>query len=274
MPTSNTISGWGNFPKAKSNLYNFRIENDLLLSYSDDYLIPRGLGRSYGDQAINLNQGVLLTQNLNRLLDFDEETGILTCEAGVSLAEIIHIFSPRGWFPMIAPGTKYVTVGGAIANDIHGKGHHIDGSFVSCVTEFTVLLADGSVVTASRSENPDLFWSSFGGLGLLGIILSASIRLRKIETTFFSHQSVRVNSLDHLLDSIDEFEKENNYSVAWVDSLARGSKLGKGVLTLGNHASKTDLATDFSHNPLKVSEPPKFAVPFELPAATLNKVSV
>lgn len=274
MPVYKTISGWGNFPRAKSALHNFRLENNSSLSYSDDYLIPRGLGRSYGDQAINLNQGVLLTQNLNRFLAFDSDDGLLTCETGVTIAEIIRTFSPRGWFPMIAPGTKYVTVGGAIANDIHGKGHHVDGSFVNSVTEFTILLANGSVVRASRDENIDLFWSSFGGLGLLGLILTATIQLRRIETTFFNHQSVRVNNLDHLLDSLDELDDEYNYSVAWLDSLAKGNKLGKGVLTLGNHAKSSDLSKSFPYDLLKIAALPKFTVPFELPTATLNRFSV
>ena len=173
------LAGWGNYPVAESFTLNPRSVEDARDDLKKGSVIARGLGRSYGDQAINGNQFVAVCTKLNHFLGWDKQEGILECEAGVSLEEIISVFGPKGWLPMICPGTKFVTIGGAIANDIHGKAHHIDGSFVNCVLSFTILLADGSVVEASRTENADLFWANFGGLGLLGVILKARIRLRR-----------------------------------------------------------------------------------------------
>jgi decaprenylphospho-beta-D-ribofuranose 2-oxidase len=152
------------------------------------------------------NGQVIGTTRMDRFLAFDAVTGTLVCEAGTSLESIIGSFAPRGWFPMITPGTKFVTVAGCIANDIHGKAHHAQGCFSSCVESMSVLLATGEVVAASRTENADLFWATFGGMGLLGVILSATIRLRRIETTYFHQRSIRVNDLEGMLVALDEHD--------------------------------------------------------------------
>src|SRR5579872_3917340 len=151
------LGGWGNYPIVESYTLHPRTTETAREDIGRDGVIARGLGRSYGDQAINENKYVIVTTRLNHFLHWDEETGILECEAGVSLEEIITVFGPKGWLPMVCPGTKFVTVGGAIANDIHGKAHHIDGSFVNCVLSFTIVLADGTTLEASRTENSDLF---------------------------------------------------------------------------------------------------------------------
>lgn len=272
--TEHTLSGWGNYPQVATHVGEPRSQSELREALLQKSIIARGLGRSYGDQAINKDKYTLLTTRLNHFLSFDKTSGILECEAGVSLEEIIEVCAPLGWFPMVTPGTKFVTIGGSIANDIHGKAHHVDGTFVNCVLEFSIMLADGAVKTASRQENTDLFWASFGGLGLLGIILSARIQLRKIETTYFRQKAVVVKNLDELLDSLDRYDHEYNYSVAWVDSLASGKSLGKGVLTLGNHATKADLPEKFKANPLFVAGGSKLSVPFYLPEFALNTLSV
>ena len=158
------LAGWGNYPVAESYTVFPRNEADCMAAMKDEKLVARGLGRSYGDQAINDNKYVAVCTKLNYFIAWNEQEGILECQAGVSLEEIISTFGPRGWLPMICPGTKFVTIGGAIANDIHGKAHHIDGSFVNCVISFTILLADGRTVTASRTEHEDLFWANFGDL--------------------------------------------------------------------------------------------------------------
>src|SRR5262249_55753540 len=155
----------------------------------------------------NAGGQVLGMTKVDCLLDFDEHSGLLTCEAGTSLEEIIRVFAPRGWFPMITPGTKLVTVGGCIANDVHGKAHHAQGSFSSCVEAMPILLANGEIVAASRSENPELFWATFGGMGLLGIVLTARIRLRKIETAYFRQRAIRVEGLDAMLDVLEEQDR-------------------------------------------------------------------
>ena len=268
------LAGWGNYPVAESYTLNPRDEQDARSDLDKGVIVPRGLGRSYADQAINNDNYVAVCTKLNHFLNWDGQEGILECEAGVSLEEIITVFGPKGWLPMICPGTKFVTIGGAIANDIHGKAHHIDGSFVNCVLSFTILLADGTTLEASRTENPDLFWANFGGLGLLGIILKARIRLRKIETTYFKQKSMVIRNLDHMLEALDQYDKDYNYSVAWIDALAKGKKLGSGVLTLGNAAKLADLPAKLKTDPLKLHKTGKLKVPFFLPSFVLNSLSV
>ena len=268
------LGGWGNYPVTESYTIIPRSEEDCIKAMREEKLIARGLGRSYGDQAINDNKYVAVCTKLNYFISFDETEGILECQSGVSLEEIITTFGPKGWLPMICPGTKFVTIGGAIANDIHGKAHHIDGSFVNCVISFTILVADGRVLTASRTENEDLFWANFGGLGLLGVILTTTIRLRKIETTYFKQKSVVIKDLDHMLEALDKYDHEYNYSVAWIDALAKGKKLGSGVLTLGNAAKLADLPEKLKSDPLKLHATGKLAVPFFFPSFALNGLTV
>ncbi len=269
-----TVAGWGNFPMVESIEVKPASEQDIAELLTEKDIVPRGLGRSYGDQAINQGRYVATCTKFNHFLSWNEAEGILECQAGVSLEEIISVFAPKGWLPMICPGTKFVTIGGAIANDIHGKAHHIDGSFVNCVISFTILLADGRTVTASRTENSDLFWANFGGLGLLGIILTATIRLRKIETTYFKQKSVKIKNLDEMLAALEKYDHEYNYSVAWIDALAKGDNIGRGVLTLGNAASLADLPEKLKGDPLKVHPKGKLSVPFFMPNFTLNGLTV
>jgi decaprenylphospho-beta-D-ribofuranose 2-oxidase len=263
------ISGWGNYPVVESYVVSVNSRADAATVISEE-VIPRGLGRSYSDQAVNSMRTVALCTKLDKMISFDRDSGILECEAGVSLEDIIRTFVPKGWFPSICPGTKFITIGGAIANDIHGKAHHVDGSFVNCVISFTILLSDGSVVTASRSEHSDLFWANFGGMGLLGIILTARIQLRKIETTYFKQKSMVIKNLDHLLAALEEHEQGYNYSLAWIDPLAKGAKLGSGVFTVGNQATLRDLPPKYKGNPLALHPDKKLSLPFYLPDFALN----
>jgi len=268
------LSGWGNYPVSESFVIHVRSEKDLTDAIKQGPVVPRGLGRSYGDQALNKDNYVADCTALNYFIAWDAQEGILECQAGVSLEEIIRVFAPKGWLPMICPGTKFVTVGGAIANDIHGKAHHIDGSFVNCVISFTILLADGRKLSVSRTEHADLFWANFGGLGLLGVILSAKIRLRKVETTYFKQKSLVIRNLDHMLEALDKYDHEYNYSVAWIDALAKGDKLGSGVLTLGNAATLKELPGNLKMQPLKLHATSKLSVPVFLPSFTLNNLTV
>jgi decaprenylphospho-beta-D-ribofuranose 2-oxidase len=274
MVQEEVLSGWGNIPRSINKVMYARDPRDLLRGLPHDQILSRGLGRSYADQATNTNHLILKMEKMNHFLEFDEDKGILKCEAGVSLEEIITHFAPRGWFPMITPGTKYITIGGAIANDVHGKAHHADGSFVNCVYDFTILLADGRILVASRDENPDLFWANFGGLGLLGIILTATIQLRKIETTYFRQKAFAAKNLDEMLQAIDDSEKDFNSSVAWIDPMAKGKSLGRGVLTSGNHARLDELPEKMRKDPLKLGKKPIVTVPFYLPEFILNPLTV
>ena len=273
-PYLTRLSGWGANTRADCDLRVPELEGQVRASLDPRGTVPRGLGRSYGDAALNSGGRVLGMTSFNRYLGFDDTTGTLSCEAGVSLEHILRDFAPHGWFPMVSPGTKFVTIGGCIANDIHGKAHHVQGSFSTCVDSFTVLLASGEVLTASRSENSDLFWASFGGMGLLGVILTATIRLKKVETTYFRQRSIRVNDLEGLLAAFQEYDHSFPYSVATLDVFASGARLGRSVLALGDHARLEELPAPLAADPLRVSGPPKLTVPFELPTLALNRLSI
>ncbi len=272
--TKEVLSGWGNIPQATCKVAYPQSDQQIKDLLGNDTLLARGKGRSYADQATNSGHTVLKMERFGQFLHFDEANGVLTCEAGATLADVIQHYAPRGWFPLICPGTKYITLGGAIANDIHGKAHHIDGSFINSVLSFTIMLADGQILTASREENVDLFEANFGGLGLLGIILTVTIKLRRVSTTFFAQKSIVAHNLEEMLHLIESSEKDYNYSVAWIDSLATGEKMGNGVLVVGNEAKIEDLPAKYHKNPLKISGAPKLSVPFFLPSFVLNTLSV
>jgi decaprenylphospho-beta-D-ribofuranose 2-oxidase len=266
------LAGWGANLRSRCKLVEPEVPADLR-KYLSERLIARGLGRSYGDPALNEGRLVVGMRKLDRFLDFDESTGVLQCEAGVSLLSIIHKFGPRGFFPMISPGTQYVTIGGCIANDIHGKAHHSQGSFVNSVISMRVLLANGEVVNCSRTELPDLFWASFGGMGLLGIILSAEITLKRVETAYFTEAVVKAASLDEMMTAIDLSDHNYEYSVASVDVYGRGAALGRGVCNMGNNAKLSDLPPELQTDPLPISSEAKLRVPFEMPEFALNHVT-
>jgi FAD/FMN-containing dehydrogenase len=273
-PPTTRLTGWGSNLYADCVLREPENEPQVLSSMDRAGTIARGLGRSYGDAALNGGGRVVGLERFDRYLAFDEATGSLTCEAGVSLADIIRDFVPRGWFPMITPGTKFVTVGGCIANDVHGKAHHAQGSFSACVDSFTVLLASGEVVTASRTENTDLFWATFGGMGLLGVILTATIDLRRIETTYFRQKVIVAHDLAGMVAALDLADRTSPYSVATLDVFATGAALGRGVIVVGDHARREELPPNLAKAPLRVSGPPGLAVPFRMPELTLNRASI
>jgi decaprenylphospho-beta-D-ribofuranose 2-oxidase len=268
------LSGWGANHYADCALVEPENERQVLDWLDPRGSIARGLGRSYGDAAINQGGQVLGMARFDRILAFDQATGTLTCEAGVSLALILRLFAPRGWFPMVTPGTKIVTIGGCIANDVHGKGHHAHGSFSSCVEQISVLLASGELVRASRRENSDLFWATFGGMGLLGVVVNATIRLRKIETTYFSQKAIPVSGLEAMLSVLAEQDHALPYSVATLDVMASGASLGRGVVAVGDHARRAELPRGLAKDPLRVSPMPWLSVPWNLPEFALNRLSI
>ena len=267
------LAGWGGNAYADCSFVRPQTPAGVARTVAPEGTIARGLGRSYGDAAINEGRRVLGLTRLDRFLGFDEATGTLTCEAGVSLADIIATYAPRGWFPAITPGTKFVTIGGCIANDVHGKGHHTQGSFSACVVAMTVLLATGEVVAASREENADLFWATFGGMGLLGIVLTATLKLRPIETTYFRQSASAHGSLDALMAAIED-KRHVPYAVATIDVFASGARLGRGVLNCGDHARLDELPAPLAQRPRPVAGPPRVSLPFRLPDLTLTRPSI
>jgi decaprenylphospho-beta-D-ribofuranose 2-oxidase len=204
-------------------------------------IIARGLGRSYGDPAQN-GGGTVLRLRPGPIA-LDDERGVVTVGAGVSFDELLRHVVPRGWFVPVTPGTRFVTVGGAIASDIHGKNHHVDGTFGAHVEEMTLLLADGSR-RAISPDDADLWWATVGGMGLTGVILDARVRLLSIETSRCTVDTERLPDLDHLVERMTADDHRHRYSVAWIDLVTRGRHLGRSVLTQGDHTPLRELAQE------------------------------
>jgi decaprenylphospho-beta-D-ribofuranose 2-oxidase len=266
------VSGWGHFPVETTHLYRPEKQSELemlLLSGAEPSYISRGLGRSYGDASFNSAGGTILHTRLNRFLSFETQTALLECEAGVSFAEVLQYFGPRGYFAPVTPGTKFVTVGGAIAADIHGKNHHRDGTIANFVMDLRLLVPSGEVITCSPISNPDVFWATVGGMGLTGIILSARLRLRQIESSCVRVDYEKVSNLAELLSRMSESDANYQYSVAWIDCLASGGSLGRAILMRGNHATRAEVPSGTNG-----FLPRKLNVPFHLPASTLNRFTV
>ena len=264
------ISSWGNYPKVTAETSSFHIEEQLTpLVQNGADIIARGMGRSYGDSALALH--AISTLPHNRIISFDEESGLITCESGVTLETILDELVPRGWFLPVTPGTKYITVGGAIASDVHGKNHHTEGTFSEHVISLRIMLADGSVVDCSPTENETLFRATCGGMGLTGIILSAVFRMKKIESAWIKLKEIRASGLRDLM-SLFEASVESDYSVAWIDCQKRGGDMGRGVLMLGEHATKGELP--LGREPLALPRKTRLTVPFFLPGFLLNRYSV
>lgn len=237
---------------------------DLVGESGSPDLIARGMGRSYGDPAVNADGGVVLTERLDRLLDFDPATGDVTCEAGVTIHDVVRTFLPRGFFPSVTPGTRHVTVGGAIAADVHGKNQHVDGNFGDHVEWFDLLTASGTVLRCSRTDNTEVFRATVGGMGLTGILTAARFRLRRVASSKVEVETIHARDLDHALELFDS-DSEHRYSVAWIDVLARGGKTGRSVLMRGDHAPAGD-----DPRPLARPERRTITMPFHMPGFVLD----
>lgn len=240
------ISGWGGYPSQLSKVLkpvSFSLCQKIIKE--ERSIIARGMGRSYGDSA-NSNT-VLQTNYLDNFISFDDVNGLVTVEAGVTLRDILKIIVNKGWFLPVSPGTSFVTVGGAIASDIHGKNHHNAGTFSQHVASIEMLLGTGDVVMISSKKYADLFHATCGGMGLTGIILSATIKLIKIKSSFIKQKKFKTSNLKETFE-IFEAHKSSNYSVAWIDCLAKGKNIGRGVVTLGEHSNESNLELNLKKN--------------------------
>ncbi len=264
------IAGWGNYPKIEAMVVNPKSSAEIqTIQESLENYIARGAGRSYGDSS--LSASILETQAFNKTVDFDVQTGIFTCQSGKMLNDILDEIVPNGFFLPVTPGTKFITVGGAIAADIHGKNHHVDGCFSQHLLWFNLLLANGSTLKCSRNENEQLFWATCGGMGLTGTILEASFQLKKIETSKIINRTIKCESLDEVITNLLKHENYT-YSVAWIDCGTAGKNLGRSLLYLGEHATKKEVPND---DLSKYKTPkPKIGFPFYLPNWALNKWTV
>ncbi|MFJ6084029.1 FAD-binding protein [Streptomyces sp. NPDC092369] len=234
--------------------------------------IPRGLGRAYGDAAQNAGGTVLDMTGLDRVHAIDADGGIVLCDAGVSLHRLMEVLLPLGWFVPVTPGTRQVTVGGAIGADIHGKNHHVSGSFSRHVLSFELLTADGTIRTVSRGT--PLFDATTGGMGLTGVILTATVQLLPVETSLMSVDTERATDLDDLMARLTASDHHYRYSVAWIDLLARGAATGRAVLTRGDHAPLDALPARTRRAPLDFRTRRLPAAPAFLPEGLLNRTTV
>ena len=231
-------------------------------------VLPFGQGRSYGDVCLN-DGGILLdTEGLSRFIAFDETSGLIRCEAGVTLAEILSLAVPKGWFLPVTPGTKFVSVGGAIANDVHGKNHHRVGTFGMHVTQFELLRSREERVICSPTQNTDLFRATISGLGLTGLILWAEIQLRRISSPLIRTECIRFDNLKEFFDIAGVSDQSHTYTVAWIDCLAMDRHLGRGVFFRGNHVE--------DENPHPISRQPRrtLTIPFDAPHLLLNRFAM
>ena len=255
--------GWGRYPVIDASAETFELERQArqLLARPGHWL-ARGLGKSYGDSA--LNHQLLLTGRYNKFLDMAPAEGTVTCQSGVTLAELIDVLLPKGWFLNVTPGTKLITVGGAIASDVHGKNHHTAGCFSNSVLSFRLMLSDGSVVTCTHLQNRELFLATCGGMGLTGVILEATLALQPVQSAYIRETIVPCT---HLAETFDQFERYRNapYSVAWIDCLAKGRHLGRAVLMVGEHSPDGGLQPSPCRN---------LGIPVECPGFLLNPWSV
>ncbi|ELR73344.1 hypothetical protein C900_04196 [Fulvivirga imtechensis AK7] len=266
------LKNWGNYPEKACQVHSFdTIERLVSLCSAEDALIARGKGRCYGDSS--LAEHVISTNKYNRITFFDVEQGVMECQAGVSLDDILRVAVPKGWFLPVTPGTKFVSLGGAVASDIHGKNHHKEGSFSSHTLSIKVLCGDGKIYECSREQHTDLFMATCGGMGLTGIIVSVKFKLKRISSAYIRQKQVKAANLDELL-RLFETNKDYTYSVAWVDCLATGNSFGRGILMLGEHAERKELPMSMMEEPLKVHSDSKFNIPFNFPSFVLNKMSI
>lgn len=251
------------YPKIKNMVFRFTKDETLrniILGHSG--LIPYGNGRSYGDSA--LSENIVYVKPHDYFISFDETSGLLHVQAGVLLSEILEAFVPRGWFLKVTPGTKLITVGGAIASDVHGKNHHVEGCFSECVEAFNIMTADGETVACSKKETPELFKATCGGQGLTGVILDARIFLKKINSKYIDQTTIKTGNLKETFEAFETY-KASPYSVAWIDCLAKGDALGRCLLMVGDF--REDGKLDYKLKKQKT-------IPFNFPAFALNNWSV
>lgn len=273
MPHNASLAGWGRFPVRDCTVWQPTTSQGL-----HEVLTPlpasiaRGNGRSYGDASLNPDATINVLR-LDRLIAFDEATGVLTCEAGVLLSDIVAAFVPRGWFPPVTPGTQMVTIGGMIASDVHGKNHHVAGSFCDHVDWLDLDLGDGHVLRCSPFENAELFAATCSGMGLTGVIVRAAFRMLKIESAYIRQRTVRAANLEQAL-AVFEQSQCATYSVAWIDCLATGKALGRSAILLGEHAKAAELDVHLRNEPLhRPARKPK-SVPVDFPGFALSGFNV
>ena len=260
------VSGWGNFPIKKGKLTYVSTQNSLIEAINKNKtVIPYGNGRSYGDNA--LNENMVHFNNPINPIEFDQETGIGHVNAATQIGELIDYILPFGWFPPVVPGTKFVTIGGAIAADIHGKNHHVDGCISQHIISFNLMLENGDIVECSKKKNSDLFKATCGGMGLTGVILNARIKMIPVKSRFIEQISFKAQNIDELFSLFDNYD-HRRYSVAWIDCTAIDNNLGRGLFGAGEFSKNQVL------NGYNTDIHSRFNIPFFLPSWLINSLSL
>jgi FAD/FMN-containing dehydrogenase len=261
------LSSWGNVIRSEHDVRDLLSRHDPLPQIAPhDSVLPYGNGRSYGDSCLNVGGALLSARSLDRFIRFDRETGVLACEAGVLLSEILDLTVPDGWFLPVVPGTSQITVGGAIANDVHGKNHHRTGTFGCHVHQFELVRSNGERLICTPKSNVELFCATVGGLGLTGVISWVELQLRPVPGAWMNRETIRFANVDDFFRLTEASEREFEYTVAWIDCLGRGKHLGRGLLQLANHA-----AADVVHG--RVSKR-RASAPFVPPVSLVNSASL
>jgi decaprenylphospho-beta-D-ribofuranose 2-oxidase len=285
MPADSTLlRGWGRTAPSAAHVVSPRSAEEISLLLkdlgSDDaaarahaYCIPRGLGRSYGDAAQSAGGTVVATDRFDHLGPIDPHTGSIRVGAGVSLERLLAHCLPHGWFLPVTPGTRHITVGGAIAADVHGKNHHADGGFGRYTDALTLATPTG-VHELSPHSDPELFWATLGGLGLTGVVTAATIRLKPVESSYMEVTTSRHADLDSVMSTMETTDAAHRYSVAWIDTMTSGRAMGRSVLTQGDHAVRGSLPTRLRSQPLQPLPQARLRVPTQAPRGLLNRVSV
>lgn len=266
------VTNWGNFPIVEKEMKSedsFRRIKEFVLNNNE--VIARGNGRCYGDAS--LGEHIFSTKKLNKFISFDRLNGIIECESGVLLSDVLEISVPQGYFLYVTPGTKLISIGGAIASDVHGKNHHSEGCFSEYVLDFKLMTENGDIIICSKEENSEKFYATIGGMGLTGIILSARFKLKNIETAYIRQESIKAENLDEIFRLFDESESWT-YTVAWIDCLQKGKDIGRSILMRGEHAFAHELPQKFSKNPLRLKKKFSPTVPFYFPGFVLNALTV
>jgi len=266
---------WGRFPQSRpATIAPLAWRSAALPPTQTDSILAYGLGRSYGDVCLNNAQTLLPTRGLRRFIHFEAKAGILRCEAGVSLAEILELVVPQGWFLPVTPGSKFVTVGGALANDVHGKNHHRAGTFGRHVLQFELLRSDGARLLCSPSSHPDLYAATIGGLGLTGVITWAEIQLKPICHRAIQSESIQFENVEEFFSLSAESDRDYEYTMAWVDCNAENERLGRGIFYRGNHVTEAEAPAKWTLPLLQRLPSVLRTMPLDLPGFTLNKWSV
>lgn len=260
---NNNYSSWGLTGQKNTDVRHIQWRKDKLpVIQEGNSLLPYGNGRSYGDSCLNIDGITLDTRSLNHFISFDPTTCILRCESGVLITDLLLNFAPKGWFVHVTPGTKYITIGGAIANDVHGKNHHQRGSFANHVTCLALLRSNGETIICSRTQNSDMFFATIGGLGLTGLIVWADIMLMPIASCYLQVATSRFDSLEQFFELSLESELNCEYTVAWLDCASK-NLMGRGIFMRANHCSD---ALEIKKEPSDSSA----AIPFNLPGVLVN----